>query len=151
EPLRPAGLARQTSPDQPTMPTMPVMGFLTDYGTRDGFVAACHGVIASLAPTARVIDISHDVPPYDVRHGAAVLRRVAPYFPPAVCLAVVDRGVGTARRPVVLRAAPSLRVGPDNGVLAPAAEQLGGATEAYVLTNPEWRLPTVGATFHGRD
>lgn len=130
---------------------MYVVAFLTDYGTHDGFVAACHGVIAATTPAARVIDVSHDVPPYDVRHGAAVLRRVAPYFPPAVYLAVVDPGVGTARNPVVLRAGQSLLVGPDNGLLLPAADALGGVTEAYALTNPDWRLPAVGATFHGRD
>lgn len=130
---------------------MHVLAFLTDYGTHDGFVGVCHGVIASTAPDARVIDVSHDVPPYDVRHGAAVLRRVAPYFPPAVYLAVVDPGVGTARRAVVLRAGPSMLMGPDNGLLLPAADALGGVSEAYALTNPAWRLPAVGATFHGRD
>lgn len=130
---------------------MLALAFLTDYGTHDGFVAVCHGVIATTAPDARVIDVSHEVPPYDVRHGAAVLRRVVPYFPPAVYLAVVDPGVGTERRPVVLRAGPSLLVGPDNGLLLPAADALGSVREAYALTNPGWRLRAVGATFHGRD
>jgi S-adenosylmethionine hydrolase len=127
------------------------IGFLTDYGTRDGFVAVCHGIIATIAPEVRVHDLSHDVPPQDVRHGAAVLARVVRYFPPAVQLAVVDPGVGTARRGLALRAGHSLLVGPDNGLLLPAAEVLGGVVEAYALTNPDRWLPTTDATFHGRD
>src|SRR4051812_37274190 len=123
----------------------------TDYGLADGFVAACHGVIARTAPKAQVIDVSHAVPPQDVRRGAAVLAQVVPYMPPGVHMAVVDPGVGTGRRGVVVVAGESVLVGPDNGLLLPAAAALGGAKGAYELTAEEYRLPTVSHTFHGRD
>ncbi|MEQ4207983.1 SAM-dependent chlorinase/fluorinase [Actinopolymorpha sp. B17G11] len=128
-----------------------LIAFLTDYGTRDGFVAVCHGILARSAPDTRVLDVSHDVPPQNVRHGAAVLARVAPYLPPAIYVGVVDPGVGTSRRGVALLAGPSLLLGPDNGLLIPAAEILGGVRQAYALTNVALWLPDVDPTFHGRD
>ncbi len=128
-----------------------LIAFLTDYGTRDGFAAVCHGVAATRAPSARVLDLTHDVPPQDVRHGATVLARVARHLPPAVYVAVVDPGVGTARRGLALRAGSSVLVGPDNGLLPPAADVLGGVSGAYALTNPTLWLPEVERTFHGRD
>ena len=128
-----------------------MIAFLTDYGTRDGFPAVCHGVIARIAPAVRVLDLTHDVPPQNVRHGAAVLVRAARHLPPAIYLAVVDPGVGTARRGVALRAGESVLVGPDNGLLMPAADVLGGVDEARELDNAALFLPEVGATFHGRD
>ena len=97
----------------------------TDYGVDDGFVGVCKGVIARLAPQVRTIDITHNVPPQDVRRGAAVLAQTAPYLPPAVHLAVVDPGVGTARRGLAIIAGGGVLVGPDNGLLAPAADALG--------------------------
>jgi S-adenosylmethionine hydrolase len=123
----------------------------TDYGLSDGFVAACHGVIARSAPQVRVIDVTHLVPPADVRHGAAVLAQTVPYLPPAVHVAVVDPGVGTGRRGIAVAAPGGLLVGPDNGLLLPAAEALGGVRAAVELTNPEWLAPAVSRTFHGRD
>lgn len=123
------------------------ISFTTDYGLRDGFVAACHGIIARVAPDVRVLDVTHLVPPQQVRHGAAVLAQTVPYLPKAVHLAVVDPGVGTARRGVVVVAAHGLLVGPDNGLLVPAAEALGGVAAAYVINGPE----PASATFHGRD
>ncbi|MFI5907333.1 S-adenosyl-l-methionine hydroxide adenosyltransferase family protein [Dactylosporangium sp. NPDC051541] len=129
-----------------------MISFTTDYGLSDGFVAACHGVLARLAPTARVIDITHLIPPGDVRRGAAVLAQTAPSLPVGVHLAVVDPGVGTARRAVALSTRDgSILVGPDNGLLLPAAEALGGVAVAVHLTNAEWFAPKVSATFHGRD
>jgi len=127
------------------------ISFTTDYGIDDGFVAACEGVIARVAPWPRVLHISHTVPPQDVRRGGAILAQTVPYLPPAVHLAVVDPGVGTGRRGVVLVAAEGLLVGPDNGLLVPAAETLGGIRGAYELTDPAYRLSRVSATFHGRD
>ena len=127
------------------------MSFTTDYGTADGFVAACKGVLATVAPDVRVIDVSHQVPPQRVRRGAAVLAQAVPWLPPAVHLAVVDPGVGTDRRGVAVVTARGLLVGPDNGLLLPAADALGGATAAYELTQPEWQLAQVSSTFHGRD
>lgn len=123
----------------------------TDYGLRDGFVAACHGVIARLAPAVRVLDVTHEVPPQDIRHGAMALAQTAPYLPEAVHVAVVDPGVGTARLGVVVVAEGGLLVGPDNGVLLPAAHALGGIRAAYELAEPSLRLPVTSATFHGRD
>jgi S-adenosylmethionine hydrolase len=125
--------------------------FTSDYGLVDGFVAACAGVIATIAPAARVVNVTHAVPPQDIRRGATVLAQTVPYFPPSVHLAVVDPGVGTDRRQVAVIATNGALVGPDNGLLIPAAEALGGITAAYELTEPDYRLPTVSATFHGRD
>ena len=123
----------------------------TDYGTFDGFVAACHGSIARIAPDVRVIDVTHHVPPADVARGAAVLAQTAPYLPPSVHVAVVDPGVGTARRGVVIGTPNGVLVGPDNGVLLPAAEALGGIQAVHELTNKDWFLGDVSRTFHGRD
>jgi len=127
------------------------LSLLTDYGLDDGFVAACHGVAARVAPGVRIIDITHLVPPGDVRRGAAVLAQTVPYLPPAVHVAVVDPGVGTARRPVAIRAPEGIFIGPDNGLLSWAVAAAGGAMNAYQLTNGELWLHPVSATFHGRD
>jgi S-adenosyl-L-methionine hydrolase (adenosine-forming) len=127
------------------------MSFLTDYGLEDGFVAACHGAAARIAPTARIIDITHLVQPGDVRRGAAVLAQTVAYLPPAVHVAVVDPGVGTTRRAIAVAAGDSILVGPDNGLLSWAIATLGGSKEAVQLTNGELWLHPVSATFHGRD
>ncbi|SCL21801.1 hypothetical protein GA0070624_2399 [Micromonospora rhizosphaerae] len=131
--------------------TGPWISLTTDYGLADGFVAACHGVIARLAPAARVIDVTHLVPPADVRRGAAVLAQTVPYLPAGVHVAVVDPGVGTSRRGIGLATPGGLLVGPDNGLLLDAAAALGGVTAAVELTNPGWLAPAVSRTFHGRD
>lgn len=123
----------------------------TDYGYADGFVAACHGMIARIAPHARVLDVTHAVPPGDVRHGSVLLADTLPWLPAAVHVAVVDPGVGTARRGIALISGDAVLVGPDNGLLLPAAEVLGGVRAAYELTEPAYRLAAVSATFHGRD
>ena len=123
----------------------------TDYGTFDGFVAACHGSIARIAPDVRVIDVTHHVPPADVPRGAAVLAQTAPHLPASVHVAVVDPGVGTARRGIALETANGVLVGPDNGVLIWAAEALGGIDAVFEITNKDWLLGDVSRTFHGRD
>jgi S-adenosyl-L-methionine hydrolase (adenosine-forming) len=123
----------------------------TDYGTFDGFVAACHGSIARIAPEVRVIDVTHHVPPADIARGAAVLAQTAPSLPPSVHVAVVDPGVGTARRGIVIGTATGVLVGPDNGLLLPAAEALGGIQAVHELINKDWFLGDVSRTFHGRD
>jgi S-adenosyl-L-methionine hydrolase (adenosine-forming) len=125
--------------------------FITDYGLEDGFVAACHGVAARIAPAARIIDITHLVQPGDVRRGAAVLAQTVPYLPPAVHVAVVDPGVGTARRGVAVQAGEGILVGPDNGLLSWAVAAVGGASRAVQLTNGDLWLHPVSPTFHGRD
>jgi S-adenosyl-L-methionine hydrolase (adenosine-forming) len=127
------------------------LSFLTDYGLEDAFVAACHGVAARIAPHAHIIDVTHLVPPGDVRRGAAVLAQTVPYLPPAVHVAVVDPGVGTARRGVAVAAGESVFVGPDNGLLSWAVTESGGAARAFSLTNRTLWLERVTATFHGRD
>ncbi|NED96138.1 SAM-dependent chlorinase/fluorinase [Phytoactinopolyspora alkaliphila] len=127
------------------------VGFLTDYGYRDGFVAACHGVIARIAPDVRVIDVTHAVPAQDVRHGAVVLAQTVPYLPPGVVVGVVDPGVGSARRGIALTAGEYTFVGPDNGLLGWAADAVGGAASVVELASPEYRLSSRAATFHGRD
>lgn len=123
----------------------------TDYGLSDGFVAACHGVVGRLAPAVRVIDVTHLIPPGDVARGAAVLAQTVPQLPAAVHVAVVDPGVGTARRSVAVEAATGVLVGPDNGLLPWAADALGGAIRAVELTEAGWFASTVSRTFHGRD
>ena len=123
----------------------------TDYGRSDGFAAALHGVIARIAPTVRVIDVTHDVRPGDIARGAAVLAQTVADLPTSVHVAVVDPGVGTSRRAIALATDGGLLVGPDNGLLLPAADVLGGITEAVELTKPDWHRETVSATFHGRD
>lgn len=127
------------------------ISFTTDYGTSDAFVAICKGVIAGIAPHSRVLDVTHAIGPRDVRRGATVLASAVPYLPPSVHVAVVDPGVGTARRGVVVVAGGSVLVGPDNGLLLPAAEALGGVSNCFELTEPRFRLSSVSATFHGRD
>src|SRR5215472_7483902 len=131
--------------------TFDCLTLLTDYGLDDGFVAACHGVAARIAPAARIIDITHLVPPGDVRRGAAVLAQTMPYMPAAVHVAVVDPGVGTARRGIAVEAGEAILVGPDNGLLSWAAAALGGVRRAFQLTNGELWLHPVSQTFHGRD
>lgn len=125
--------------------------FLTDYGLENKFLGVCRGVMARIAPRSRVLDVTHLVPQGDVRHGAEVFRQAIPYLPAGVHLAIVDPGVGTSRRAVVLVAGAHLFVGPDNGLLIPATDELGGVDEAYVLSNTRYWLDDVSHTFHGRD
>lgn len=135
-----------------------VITFLTDFGWAGGYVAVCEAVVARVTPTARVFHISHEVPVGDVAAGALTLQRIAPYFPPVVHLALVDPGVGTNRRPIVLTTGRGdVLVGPDNGLLLPAADALGGVDAAWCLDVARIRsqaaLPIgeVSFTFHGRD
>jgi S-adenosyl-L-methionine hydrolase (adenosine-forming) len=135
-----------------------VVTFLTDFGLSGGYVAACEATIAALAPSTRVLHLCHEVELGDVRWGSLVLARVAPLGPRCVHLAVVDPGVGTERRPVVLITnRGDALVGPDNGLLIPAADALGGLREAWLLEPDRLRkragLPgsEVSPTFHGRD
>src|ERR687883_1789846 len=101
--------------------------FLSDFGLEDEFVGTCHGVIKRIAPEVQIIDITHGIPPQNVLHGALVLAKTLEYMPLGVHLAVVDPGVGSARRPLALEDAEGrLYVGPDNGLLVPAVEAGGG-------------------------
>jgi S-adenosyl-L-methionine hydrolase (adenosine-forming) len=129
-----------------------VVTFLTDFGLDDDFVGVCHGVIERIAPGTRVIDITHGIRPQAVLEGALTLANALPYVPAGVHLAVVDPDVGSDRRPVALRSGDGrLYVGPDNGLLVPAAERLGGIDAAHELTESEFWLGRVSRTFHARD
>lgn len=114
--------------------------FLSDYGRRDEFVGVVHAVLRRLAPGAVVVDLTHDVPPFDVRSGAAALARAFPHLGPGVVLAVVDPGVGGPRRAVALEVpegpGPRWLVGPDNGLLLPAARAAGGVERVVALPPP---------------
>jgi S-adenosylmethionine hydrolase len=129
------------------------VSFLSDYGTVDEFVGVVHSVIRSITPDVEIVDITHQVPAYDVRAGGLTLARSAQYLCPGVVLAVVDPGVGTPRRAVAVEVGDgaSVLVGPDNGLLAPAVALCGGATRAVELDNPDYQLPAPGPTFAGRD
>jgi S-adenosyl-L-methionine hydrolase (adenosine-forming) len=128
-----------------------VVCFLSDFGLQDDFVGTCHGVIARIAPEARVIDVTHGIPAQAVLQGAVVLAGTLPYMPVGVHLAVVDPGVGGVRRPVAIRDNEGrLFVGPDNGLLLPAADRAGIA-EVRELANPAYALDSISRTFHGRD
>ena len=132
-------------------PPVPLITFLSDYGPWDEFVGVCHAVIARRCPRARVIDLAHGIARHDVRAGALALDAALRYSPPGVHLAVVDPGVGGARRAVAVRVAGRVLVGPDNGLLSVAAESLGGTLEAVDIGDSPECLRPISATFHGRD
>jgi S-adenosylmethionine hydrolase len=129
----------------------PFISFLTDFGP-DSAAAICRGVMLSIAPKANIVDISHSVKKYAIRDGAYLLSIAVIWFPVGVHVAVVDPGVGTARRPIGLKTQRGdVLIGPDNGLLLPVAEALGGIDEARILENREWMLEKTSSTFHGRD
>jgi S-adenosylmethionine hydrolase len=132
---------------------VPLITFLSDYGPWDEFVGVCHAVMVRRCPRARIVDLAHGVARHDVRAGAITLDAALRYCPPGVHLAVVDPGVGGPRRALALRVAQDDRVlvGPDNGLLAVAAEGLGGAVHAVDIGDSPECLRPISATFHGRD
>ena len=136
-----------------TEPRFDTVSFLTDYGTADEFVGVVKSVIRDIASHAAVIDLTHEIAPFDIRAGSLALARCIGYVPSGVVLAVVDPGVATARRAVAIEVAggAGVLIGPDNGLLAPAVAMAGGAEHAVELTNPEYQLGAAGATFAGRD
>jgi len=129
------------------------ISFLSDYGIRDEFVGIVKCVITDIAPHAKVIDLTHEIPPFDVRAGSLALARCISYVPSGIVLAVVDPGVGTARRGVAVSVGGGrgVLIGPDNGLLSMGTALAGGADAAVVLNNPEYQLGAPGATFAGRD
>lgn len=129
------------------------ISFLSDYGHRDEFVGVVHSVIRQLCPEVAVIDVNHDIAPYDVRAGGLTLARSVQYLCPGVVMAIVDPGVGSTRRPIAVEVGDgsAVLVGPDNGVLAPAVAMVGGATRAVWLNDPEHHLDAPGPLFDGRD
>ena len=129
-----------------------VIALFTDFGTRDAYVAQLKGAILSIHPTAQLVDLTHEVDAFDVRAAAYLLDASVRYFPArTIFVAVIDPGVGTARRPVLLvTQAEKFYVGPDNGLFTRVIER-EGFQAAYMLTQAAYFLPQVSATFHGRD
>jgi S-adenosyl-L-methionine hydrolase (adenosine-forming) len=134
-------------------PRHDTISFLSDFGSDDELVGVVKAVLRGLAPHLAVVDLTHGIPPFDVRAGGLALARAAQYLPAGLVLAVVDPGVGTDRRAVAIEAAEGGMVflGPDNGLLASAVAMLGGAERAVAITNPDLQLVTPGATFAARD
>ena len=129
-----------------------VITFLSDFGVEDDFAGTCHGVIKRIAPEADVIHITHGIDATNILQGAVILANTLRYMPVGIHLAIVDPDVGTPRRALVVRTGDGrLLVGPDNGLLVPAAEALGGVAAANEITNREYALEPVSPTFHGRD
>lgn len=129
------------------------VALLTDYGVDDEFVGVLKSVLIDIAPHVRITDITHGVPPYDVRWGSLALARAIQYVPAGIVIAVVDPGVGSDRKAVAIEVAggQGILIGPDNGLLPSAAAMAGGAERAFVLTNSELHLDAPGTTFAGRD
>lgn len=126
---------------------------LSDLGNADGFVGVIHSVIRQMAPGSGVVDLTHDIAPFDVRAGSLVLARSVQFLCPGVIIGMVEPAVGTGQRPIALEVAggAAVLVGADNGLLAPAVGMIGGAERAVVLDNAEYHLPTASTTFPGRD
>jgi len=123
----------------------------TDFGLRDPYVAEMKAVILSICSDAVIVDVSHEIEKFNVRMGAYILASATPYFAKGtIHVAVVDPGVGTERRPLLIQTEQGFFIGPDNGILILAAEKQG-ITSAHEITNPRLVLPTVSNTFHGRD
>ncbi len=129
-----------------------IVTFLSDYGLEDEFVGVCHGVMLKIAPGLKIIDVHHNILRQDIRHGAVVLKQSIPFLPDSVHLAVVDPSVGSERRAVAIESGwGEIFVGPDNGLLVPAAAGAGGIKRCFDLTDQRFQLRPVSRTFQGRD
>lgn len=123
----------------------------TDFGESDWFVGVMKGVMLRFNPEIRLVDLSHRIAPHSIASAAYFLTQAYPYFPSGtVHLAVVDPGVGSGRRAAVVETAHHVLVGPDNGMLWPVTQAMGGG-RWFSLENPEWLAGSVSPTFHGRD
>jgi S-adenosylmethionine hydrolase len=128
------------------------VSLLSDFGVRDPSAGIMRAVVLGICPEARMVDISHEVDKFAIRDGALLLWSAAPYLPVGVHVAVVDPGVGTARKGIAIQTARGdYLVGPDNGLLMPAAARLGGITAVHLLEEPRYALPDISSSFHGRD
>ncbi len=128
-----------------------IISFASDFGLSDGSVGIVKGVINRIDSEIKVIDISHDIKPQDIRGGSLLLMRAIQYIPQGILLGVVDPGVGTDRKAIALETEWGYMVGPDNGLLNLAAATVGGVTRAFELTHKEWIIPSEGSTFEARD
>ena len=130
---------------------MAIITLLSDFGLKDPYVAEMKAVILAICPEASIVDISHAIEKFDIRMGAFILASAAPYFPQGtIHVAVVDPGVGTKRRPLIVETKRGFYVGPDNGLLMLSARR-EGVCHIYDISNPQYMLPQVSRTFHGRD
>lgn len=130
----------------------PFVSLLSDWGARDPSAAICRSVVMGIAPEALIVDITHEVEKFNIRHGALMLWCALPFMPIGAHMAVIDPGVGTARRPIAIETARGdYLVGPDNGLLLPAVQRLGGVVRVHQIENAQYLLPVVSSTFHGRD
>ena len=128
-----------------------IVTLLTDFGTRDPYVGVMKGVILGINPSLRIVDVTHEVPPQAVRAAAFLVASSFPFFPPgSVHVAVVDPGVGSDRKAIVLRAADHIFIAPDNGLLSEVIHA-DENWEAWEISDPALRLPVISSTFHGRD
>lgn len=129
-----------------------IVTFVSDYGLEDEFVGVCRGVMLRIAPHIRVVDVHHNVLRQDIRHGAVVLEQSIRYLPEAVHLAVVDPSVGSKRRAIAIETSwGEIFVGPDNGLMMPAARATGGVRRAHELSDERFMITPVSRTFQGRD
>jgi len=129
----------------------PIITLTSDFGYRDPYVAEMKGVILSISPQASIIDISHQVDKFNIQTGAFLLSSVASYYPKGtIHVAVVDPGVGTSRKALLIETTKQFFIGPDNGVLAPVVHRQG-IQHIYHITNFDMMLPKISPTFHGRD
>lgn len=140
-------------PEEDILEHVRTICFLSDFGLADDFVGLCKGAMVRIAPGATIVDLTHEVPGFEVAAGAEMLAHATGYMPEnTVYLAVVDPGVGTERRAIALEShSGAYLVGPDNGLLIPAANSLGGVSCAVSLKNDRYHLKPVSSTFHGRD
>lgn len=133
------------------MLTSRIITLITDFGLRDSYVAEMKAVILSICPEAHIVDVSHEVEKFNIRAGAFLLARASRFFPKGtIHVAVVDPGVGTGRRPMIIETERGFYVGPDNGILMPSALK-DGIKHMYAITNSKYMLKVVSRTFHGRD
>lgn len=152
-----AGCSRSSTPRNDAASQVssrpPTIVFLSDFGTANDAVAVCKAVIAGIAPNARIMDITHQVTPFSIEEGARFLEGVSPYYPAGtIFIAVVDPGVGTSRKALVVKTKKGQYfVAPDNGILTPVADR-DGVEAAREITNGEWMIQSpISSTFHGRD
>jgi S-adenosylmethionine hydrolase len=128
-----------------------IISFASDFGLEDGSVGVVKGVINRIDEDLKVIDISHGIPPQNIKYGSLLLMRAIQYIPPGVLLQLVDPGVGSERKPIAIKTDWGVMIGPDNGLLNLACATVGGAKQAFELENENWIIPHEGNTFHARD
>ena len=128
-----------------------IISFASDFGTTDGSVGVVRGVVSRIDPSLVINDISHGIPPQNIKYGSLLLMRAIQYIPHGVLLAVVDPGVGSERKAIAITTDWGVMIGPDNGLLNLACATVGGAKQAYALENENWIIPHEGNTFHARD